>query len=70
MGLSTGDQVEWEWGNGKGEGEIVERFTQKVTCKIKGNEVTRDASPKDPAFLIKQEDGSKVLKSASELSRQ
>ncbi|QYX57262.1 DUF2945 domain-containing protein [Roseovarius sp. SCSIO 43702] len=69
MGIATGDKVKWNWGEGEGTGEVIERFTRKVTRTIKGNEVTRDASPDDPAFLIEQEDGDRVLKSASELKK-
>ena len=62
------DTVEWDWGNGTGSGTITERFTEKVTRTIDGNEVTRDASEDEPAYMIEQEDGSRVLKSASELN--
>lgn len=65
--FSTGDKVKWDWGNGQGEGEIVERYTSKVTKTIKGADVTRDASSNEPAFLIEQGDGDRVLKSGSEL---
>ncbi|MEE8600050.1 DUF2945 domain-containing protein [Euzebya tangerina] len=63
-----GDTVEWQWGDGTASGEITERFTEKVTRTIDGNEVTRDASEDEPAYLIEQDDGQRVLKSASELS--
>ena len=63
-----GDQVKWNWGNGTGEGKIEERFTSKTTRTIEGNEVTRNASEDEPAYLIVQDDGDQVLKSASELS--
>ncbi len=69
MALETGDRVVWSWGNGEGEGEIVQRFTETVSRTLKGSEITRHASPAEPAFLIKQDDGDRVLKSASELSR-
>ncbi|KUF11586.1 DUF2945 domain-containing protein [Pseudoponticoccus marisrubri] len=65
--FNEGDRVEWDWGNGTAEGEIVQRYTRKITVKIKGNEVTRDASPEAPAFRIRQDDGDEVLKSGSEL---
>ncbi|MEM9734494.1 MAG: DUF2945 domain-containing protein [Pseudomonadota bacterium] len=68
-GYSTGAKVEWNWGNGKGSGKIDEVFTEKVTRTIKGNEVTRDASNDEPAYLITQEDGDRVLKSHSEVSK-
>jgi hypothetical protein len=67
--INVGDKVKWEWGNGTGEGEAVERFESKVTRTIDGNEVTRDASQDDPAFMIEQDDGSRVLKSQSELKQ-
>ena len=66
--FSKGDQVEWSWGNGTATGEVTEVFTSKVTRTIKGNEVTRDASDDEPAYMIEQKDGDRVLKSGSELS--
>ena len=62
-----GDRVEWDWGTGTGSGEITERFTEKVTRTLKGSDVTRDASEGEPAYLIEQEDGDKVLKSCTEI---
>jgi len=67
--FSVDDKVEWDWGNGTGTGAVVEVFTQKVTKTIKGTEVTRDASEDEPAYLIEQSDGDKVLKSHSELAK-
>lgn len=63
-----GDSVTWNWGNGTGSGKITDRFTSKVERTIDGTEVTRNATEDDPAYLIEQEDGGRVLKSASELS--
>ena len=68
MAFRKGSKVTWKWGAHTAEGKIVERFTEKVTRTIKGSEVTREASTKEPAFLIEQDDGDKVLKSKSELS--
>ncbi|ATU92891.1 DUF2945 domain-containing protein [Phyllobacterium zundukense] len=56
-----------EWGKGVGTGKIVEQFTKSVTRTIKGVEVTRKASRDEPAYMIEQDDGGRVLKSASEL---
>lgn len=64
---NIGDKVSWEWGQGTAEGTIEERFTSKVTRTLDGNEVTREASEDEPAYLIEQDDGDCVLKSASEL---
>lgn len=63
----VGDNVKWKWGEGWGAGIIKEQYSEKVTRKIKDTEVTRDASPDKPAYLIKQADGDDVLKSASEI---
>jgi hypothetical protein len=64
-----GTKVEWDWGNGTAEGKVDEKFTDKVTRTIDGNEVTRNASNDNPAYMIKQDDGGRVLKSASELRK-
>ena len=61
-----GARVEWAKG-GAGTGKIVEEFTKSVTRTIKGVEVTRKASKEEPAYMIEQDDGGRVLKSASEL---
>jgi hypothetical protein len=65
--LRKGSKVEWKWGANTAHGKIAERFTSKVTRTIKGTEVTRNATQREPAYLIKQEDGDQVLKSRSEL---
>ncbi len=67
--FTKGDTVSWSWGSGTATGTVAEAFTDKVTRTIKGSEITRDASAEDPAYLIEQEDGDRVLKSASELKK-
>ena len=69
MGYAKGDRVEWDWGNGTASGEIEERFTQDVTRTIKGHQVKRTASVNEPTFLIRQDDGTPVLKSITELRK-
>ena len=69
MTYQTGTKVEWDWGNGTGTGKIVKKYTQKITLKLQGSEVTRKASDDEPAYKIEQDDGSKVLKSGSELRK-
>lgn len=68
-GYQTGTNVEWNWGNGTGTGKIVERFTDKVTRTIDGTEITRRATTDEPAYMIKQNDGDRVLKSHSEVTK-
>jgi hypothetical protein len=67
--FQVGDRVKWKWGDGFGEGKIAERFTDDVTRTIDGTEVKRSATDEEPAFLIEQEDGDRVLKSHSELQK-
>tara|TARA_R110002074_G_scaffold172941_2_gene335597 strand:+ start:708 stop:923 length:216 start_codon:yes stop_codon:yes gene_type:complete len=69
MTYQTGTKVEWDWGNGTGTGKIVKKYTQKITLKLQGSEVTRKASDDEPAYKIEQDDGNEVLKSGSELRK-
>ena len=66
---NKGDKVQWDWGNGTASGEIDEVFTEDVERTIKGNKVKREASSDKPAYMIKQEDGDRVLKSHSEVKK-
>ena len=67
--MKKGDTVHWKWGASEAEGKIQEKHTETVTKTIKGSKVKRNASKDEPAFEIKQENGSKVLKSESELKK-
>ena len=67
--LKIGDKVKWKWGNGFGEGKIAERFTDDVTRTINGTDVKREATDDEPAYLIEQDDGDRVLKSHSEIKK-
>ena len=62
-------KVQWDWGTGTATGRIETVYTEKVTRKIKGAEVTRNASQDEPAYFIRQEDGDGVLKSHSEVKK-
>ena len=69
MRIQTGEKVKWTWGNGTAVGEVEEMHTKRITRTIKGSEVTRNGSDDDPALEIKQDDGTTVLKLASEVSK-
>ena len=64
-----GAEVQWKWGSGTATGKVTESFTDRVTRKIAGKEITRDADADNPAYLVEQEDGSRALKSHSELTK-
>lgn len=67
--IKKGDEVFWKWGKGKAEGEVQQTFTHDVERKIKGKTIKRKADASEPAVLVKQQDGGKVLKSASEVRK-
>lgn len=67
--IRTGSKVSWKWGNGSAEGKVKETFTEEVTRTLKGSEVTRKGEPGNKALLIEQEDGDRVLKLESEVSK-
>ena len=65
----TNSKVEWDWGDGTAEGYVREVFREKVTRTLDGAEVTRNGSQDDPAYIIEQQDGDKVLKLHSEVRK-
>jgi hypothetical protein len=65
----TNTKVEWDWGDATAEGYVREVFREKVTKTIKGTKVTRNGSEDDPAYIIEQQDGDKVLKLHSEIRK-
>jgi hypothetical protein len=67
--MKKGETVNWKWGASEAEGKIIKEHTEPVTKTIKGAKVKRNASKAEPAFEIEQKNGSKVLKSASELKK-
>ncbi len=66
---SQGDKVEWDWGNGTATGKVQKTYTQSITRKLQGSEVTRNGSDDDPALYIEQDDGDGVLKLSSEVRK-
>jgi Hypervirulence associated proteins TUDOR domain len=57
----------WKWGRGTAEAQVKREFKSDITRQINGKPVTRKASPEKPAYLLQQDDGQEVLKSATEL---
>ena len=66
--FAVGKTVHWNWGSGKAQGKVQERFDRRVQRTIKGTKVVKNGTRDNPAYLIEQEDGDKVLKRGSELS--
>jgi len=64
----SGQKVAWSWSSGTAHGKIVERFERRVQRTIKGRKIVRNGTERNPAYLIEQEKGDRVLKRGSELS--
>ncbi|MDT3402507.1 hypothetical protein QE417_001579 [Mucilaginibacter terrae] len=67
--MKKGDTVHWAWGKSEAEGKIEAKHSDTVKKKTKGTTVKRKATKEEPAYEIKQENGTKVLKSESELKK-
>jgi hypothetical protein len=67
--MKAGDRVRWSWGNGTATGTVRERFERRVSRTIKGKRITRVGNADNPALLIEQADGDRVLKRQSEVER-
>ncbi|WP_026363008.1 DUF2945 domain-containing protein [Methylopila sp. M107] len=65
--FSVGSTVSWSWGKGTAKGKIAEVFKRRVQRTIKGSKISRNATEKNPAYLVEQSDGHRALKSHSEL---
>ena len=63
----SGQAVRWNWGSGTAEGEVKQSFERRVQRTIKGTKVVKNGTKENPAYLIEQKDGDKVLKRGSEL---
>ncbi|VXC86372.1 DUF2945 domain-containing protein [Sphingomonas sp. AX6] len=63
-----GSNVSWNWGSGTATGKVEERFDRRVQRTLKGAKVVKNGTADNPAYLIEQDDGMKVLKRGSELS--
>jgi hypothetical protein len=65
-----GTRVSWRWGAHTAKGHISRVFETDVSRTIEDTSVTRRASEAEPAYLVQQDDGARVLKNHSELSKQ
>ncbi len=65
--FAKGAAVRWNWAGNQAQGKVAERFDRRVQRTIKGEKIVRNGSKDNPAYLVEQEDGGKVLKLESEL---
>ena len=67
--IRTGSEVSWTWGQGTATGKVTEVHHDKVTRTTKGQEITRNGTEDNPAYVIEQDDGTIVLKLRSEVEQ-
>jgi hypothetical protein len=65
--MKVHDHVGWQWGQGIATGTIESIHPEHHTITTKGKQITRNGTKDDPAIVIKQENGTKVLKLQHEL---
>lgn len=65
--MRKGTTVSWKYGTGTATGKIESVHKEPVVRTIKGAEIHRNGSAQDPAFVIVQANGSRVLKLKSEV---
>jgi hypothetical protein len=65
--MRKGTTVSWKYGTGKATGKIEETHKETITRKLKGSDITRHGTPDNPALVIVQENGDRVLKLQSEV---
>lgn len=65
--IPKGARVQWDWSSGSGQGKVIDIFYERVTRRLQDSEITRDGSRQNPAYLIEQEGGGRVLKLQSEI---
>jgi len=64
--FAKGAAVRWNWGGNQAHGKVAERFDRRVQRTIKGDKIVRNGSRENPAYLVEQADGGRVLKLESE----
>ena len=67
--IREGSEVKWKWGNGYGEGKVIETYNESVSKTIAGSKITRNGETNNKALYIETDDGSHVLKLESEVEK-
>lgn len=65
--MRKGTKVNWKYGTGTATGKIESVHKEPVVRTIKGSEIHRNGSVEDPALVIVQDNGDRVLKLKSEV---
>lgn len=67
ISFRPGQAVRWPWSGSHASGTIVERFERRVQRTLGGAKIVRNGTQDNPAYLVEQSDGARVLKLGSEL---
>ncbi|GAA4052856.1 hypothetical protein GCM10022409_44750 [Hymenobacter glaciei] len=65
--MRKGTTVTWKYGTGTATGKIESVHKEPTSRTIKGAEIHRNGTAEDPAFVIVQDNGNRVLKLKSEV---
>ncbi|GAA4370262.1 hypothetical protein GCM10023185_44640 [Hymenobacter saemangeumensis] len=65
--MRKGSKVSWKYGTGTATGKIESVHKEPISRSLKGSEIKRNGSPDDPALVIVQDNGDRVLKLKSEV---
>ncbi len=69
MAIRSGSRVRWKWGSSWAQGTVDEVHHDDVERTTKGERIARHGTDDNPAYVIGQDDGTVVLKLASEVER-
>jgi hypothetical protein len=65
--MRKGTKVSWKYGTGTATGKIESTHKEPIARTIKGAEIKRNGSAENPALVIVQDNGDRVLKLQSEV---
>ena len=65
--MRKGSKVSWKYGTGTATGKIESVHKEPIVRTVKGSEIHRNGSADDPALVIVQDNGDKVIKLQSEV---
>lgn len=66
--MRKGSKVSWKYGTGTAIGKIEEVHKEPIEITIKGSKIHRNGTPDNPALVIVQDNGDRVLKLQSEVT--
>lgn len=65
--MKVGETVYWKWGNGFAEAKVSSIHFEKVSIETKGKVITRNGTSVNPALILRNKNGIRIVKLASEV---